>query len=88
MIVESGIEEALCSSCHHDITYGKINFRVPSPPPHFRTIWDAIENFNLQYTLESKTINEKVQQVFSEVLIIIISNFVPHKFFTKIHPFH
>ena len=77
IIVDSGIEKSLCSSCHHDITYGKINFRVPLPPPHFRIIWScknadassiqrAIENFKWQHAFESKAINEKVQ-VFSEV---------------------
>ena len=71
IIVDSSIEKSLCSSCHHDIIYGKINFRVPLPPPHFRTIWDykksnasfiqhAIGNFNWQNEFESKTINEKV----------------------------
>ena len=89
MLVDSGIEKSLSSSSRHDIIHGKINFRVPLPPPHFRTIWDyksadtssiqrAIENFNWQYAFESKTINEKVQ-VFSEVLMNILSNFVPHK---------
>ena len=87
--MDSGIEKSLCSSYHHDIIYGKINFRVPLPPPHFRTIWDyenadpssihcAIENFNWQNAFESKTINEKVH-VFSEVLMNTLSNFVPHK---------
>ena len=72
IIVDSSIEKSLCSSCHHDIIYGKVNVRVPLPPPHFRTIWDyknadasstqrAIENFNRKYAFESKTINEKVQ---------------------------
>ena len=72
ILVDSGIEKSLCSSCHHDIIYGNTNFTVPLPPPHFRTIWDyknadassiqrAIENFSWQYAFESKTINEKVQ---------------------------
>ena len=89
ILVDSGIEKCLSSSCHHDIIYGKINFRVAIPPLHFRTIWDyknadtssvqrAIENFNWKYAFESETINEKVQ-VFSEVLMNILSNFVPHK---------
>ena len=38
IIVDSGIEKSLCSSCHHNILYR--NIRVPLPPPHFRTIWD------------------------------------------------
>ena len=89
MTVDSGIEKSLCSSCHHDTISGKINFRVPLLPPHFRTVWDyknadaisiqrAIEIFNWQYAFESETVNEKVQ-VFSEVLMNILSNFVPHK---------
>ena len=40
IIVYSGIEKSLCSSRYPDIVYGKINFRVSFPPPHFRTIWD------------------------------------------------
>ena len=50
----------------------KINFRVPLPPSHFRTVWDyksadaisvqrAIENFNWQNAFERKTINEKIR---------------------------
>ena len=38
IIVDSDIEKSLCSSCHHDIIYRKINFRVPLPPQNFRTI--------------------------------------------------
>ena len=38
IIVDSDIENSICSNCHHDIIYGKINFRVPLPPQHFRTI--------------------------------------------------
>ena len=69
--MDSGIEKSLYSSYHHDIIYGKTNFRVPLPPSHFRTIWDyknadassiqcTVENFNCQYAFESKTIKEKV----------------------------
>ena len=40
IIVHSSIKNSLCSSCHHDVIHGKINFSVVFPPPHFRTIWD------------------------------------------------
>ena len=70
ILVDSGIEKSPFSSCHHDIIYGKINFIVALPPPHFRTIWDfknadassiqcAIENFNWQYAFGNETINKK-----------------------------
>ena len=89
ILVDSGIEKSVSSSCHHDIIYGKINFRIPLPPPHCRTVWDhknadAIsvqrvrENFNWQYAFERKPINEKIQ-VFSENLMNILSKYVPHK---------
>ena len=39
IIVDSDIENSPCSNFHHDIIYGKINFRVPLPSQHFRTIW-------------------------------------------------
>ena len=89
IIVDSSIEKSLSSSCYLDILYANINFRFQLHPPDFRSIWDyknadassiqrAIENFNWQYIFESKTINEKVQ-VFSEVLMNILSNFVPYK---------
>ena len=74
--MDSSNEKSICSSCHHGNIYGKINFRVPFPPPDFSTNWDnknadassiqrAIENFNWEYWFDNKTINEKVP-VFSE----------------------
>ena len=60
IIVHSNSENFLCSSCHHDIIYGKNNVSVVFPPQHFRTIWDyknanassvqrVTENFNSQW---------------------------------------
>ena len=48
IIVDSGIEKYLSSSCYQDVIYGnhisyhisQINFRVLLHSPHFRTIWD------------------------------------------------
>ena len=60
--MDSGTEKSFCSSCHHDIIYEKINFRVPHP------------HSSPQYAFESKTINEKVQ-VLSEVLKNILNKF-------------
>ena len=38
IIVDSSIQNSLCSSCNRDIIYGKSYFRVPFLPPHFWTI--------------------------------------------------
>ena len=37
--VDSGMEKALCSSCHHDIMYGKFNFRARVSSLNFRIIF-------------------------------------------------
>ena len=69
-IRDSGIEKSLSSSCHHDIIYGKINFRVPLPPPHFRTVWNCknadtisiqpvVENFNGNMHLKEKRLMKR-----------------------------
>ena len=42
--VDSGIEKALCSSCHHDKMHEKFNFRVCVPPLNFRIIFNLIFN--------------------------------------------
>ena len=68
--MDSDIEKSPSSNYHHDIIYGKINFIVALPPPHFRTNWNyknadassiqcAIENFNWQYAFGNETINKK-----------------------------
>ena len=70
ILVDSGIEKSLSSSCHHDIIYGKINFRVPLPPPHFRTVWNCknadtisiqpvVENFNGNMHLKEKRLMKR-----------------------------
>ena len=39
LILDSGTRPSLDSFCHHQIIYGKINFRIPPPPPFERKIW-------------------------------------------------
>ena len=42
----SGVEQSLYETCHHNIIY--INFNIPLPPPYFREIWDY-KNENIEY---------------------------------------
>ena len=35
-----GIEQSIYEKCHHNITYGTLDFNVPLPPPYYREIWD------------------------------------------------
>ena len=35
-----GIEQSIYEKCHHNITYGTLDFNVPLPPLYYRDIWD------------------------------------------------
>ena len=39
LILDSGTRASLDCYCHHQIIFGKINFKIPSPPPSERLIW-------------------------------------------------
>ena len=39
LILDRGTRPSLDPYCHHQIIYGKINFRVLPPPPFERKIW-------------------------------------------------
>ena len=39
LILDSGTRDSLDPYCHHQIIYGKVNFRIPPPPPYERKIW-------------------------------------------------
>ena len=39
LILDSGTRHSLDPFCHHQIIYGKINFRIPPSPPCERKIW-------------------------------------------------
>ena len=40
MFVEAGVHPSLDEYCQHQIVYGKVNVRLPPPPPYHRKIWD------------------------------------------------
>ena len=39
LVLESGTRPSLDSTCHHQIVYCKVNFKIPPPPPIDRMIW-------------------------------------------------
>ena len=39
LVLDSGTRASLDSFCHHQITYCKLNFNIPHPPPVERKIW-------------------------------------------------
>ena len=70
LVTNSGVEQSLYKTCHHEIIYGEVNFKIPLPPPYYREIWDykKADVENIQKTLyvvnwcrafADKNINEK-----------------------------
>ena len=39
LVLDCGTRASLDSFCHHEITYCKVNFNIPPPPPFERDIW-------------------------------------------------
>ena len=90
LILDSGIRASLDPHCHHQIIYGKVNFRIPPPPPYERKIWHyrransaAIQrsmiNFPwLQHFNLNPDINWQVK-TFIEIVLNIMSNFIPNE---------
>ena len=84
-----GIEQSIYEKCHHNITYGTLDFNVPLPPPYYREIWDyknadtesiqkAISNFDWPKAFRNKNANESCK-LLTDTLMNIFRNYIPHK---------
>ena len=71
--------------CHHDIIHCKINYKIPPPPPHERTIWhynrantDAIQRSLKAFPWQQHfRLNDDVSwqvKSFTEIFLNIMSN--------------
>ena len=40
VISKHGVDVSIFDKYHHDLTYDKINIRVPLPPIYVREVWD------------------------------------------------
>ena len=90
LILDSGTRPSLDPYCHHQIVYGKINFKIPPPPPYMRKIWhfhkantSAIKKsmssfpWVLHFGLNSDP-NWQVK-TFTDIFLNIMSNFIPNE---------
>ena len=68
---EIGVHPSLYSTCHHQIAYAKISFKVFFPPSYVREVWHykearvdlinrSIESFNWEKAFENLNVNEQV----------------------------
>ena len=90
IILDSGTRASLDCHCHHQIIYGKVNFRIPPPPPSERKIWHYHRANTIAIQRSMKTfpwsehlnlnpdINWQVQ-TFTEIILNIMSNFIPNE---------
>ena len=90
LILDSGTRPSLDPYCHHQIIYGKINFRIPPPPPFERKIWHfnransaaskrSVISFPwLQHFSLNSDSNWQVKSS-SDIFLNIMSTFIPNE---------
>ena len=89
LVVESGVHPSLINTCHHQIIYAQISFKIHLPSPYEREVWHynraqahlvkrSIENFNWSRAFEHLSINDQVE-LFNNTLLNILRNFIPHE---------
>ena len=92
LVYESGVHPSLYNTCHHQIIFAKIKFKVHLPPAYKREVWSyakanvdlikqSISNFNWVGVLRNLDTNAQVE-LFTETLLNIFRNFIPHKIIT------
>ena len=85
----SGVEMLLFEKCHHNIVYGKIDFKIPIPPRYIWEIWDyknastesmqrSVSSIDWDFLFHGKSINKKLD-ILNECLKDIFHNFVTNK---------
>ena len=90
LILDSETRASLDHFCHHQIIYCKVNFRIPSPTPYERKIWHfnrantaaikrSIISFPCSRHLSLNTDSNWQVKVFTDILLNIMSNFVPNE---------
>ena len=89
LVVESGVHPSLYNTCHHQIVYAKISFKVILPPSYEREVWHynranislinrSIEMFDWEKAFMSISIDDQVA-LLNKTLLNIFRNFIPHE---------
>ena len=88
-MLDSGTRPSLDPVCHHQIIHGKVNIRIPPPPPCERRTWhyqranvDAIQRSMNSFPWEqhfslNNDVNWQVKS-FTDIILNIMSNFIPN----------
>ena len=89
LVMESGVHSSLHPNCHHQVVFSKSNLSILFPLPYERTVWfyekanpelirRAINKSDWIRALSNASIDKKVCY-FTETLLNIIHNFIPHE---------
>ena len=98
LILDCGTRPSLDPYCHHQMIYGKINFRIPPPPPFERRIWHfnransaAIKRSMTSFPwLQHFSVNSDTNwqvKTFTDIFLTIMSTSIPNEI-KKIKPCH
>ena len=90
ILIDSGTRASLDIKCHHQIIHGKVNFKIPPPPPVERKIWHycranssaiqrSMESFPWAYHLSINPDPNWQVKTFQETVLNIMSNFIPNE---------
>ena len=71
LVVNSGAHPSLHKSCHHQITFYKLNLKIEYAPPYERLVWDykkadtnsirrALKQVNWEFLFQNKSVQEQV----------------------------
>ena len=90
LVLDRRTRASLDSFCHHQITYYKVNFNIPPPPPFERKNWhhDRANTFLLKRCMSTfpwaphlnihQHLNRQVK-TFTKIFLNIMSNFIPNE---------
>ena len=90
IILDCGTRSSLDPFCHHQIIYGKINFRIAPPPPFERKIWhfdrantaaikNSMSSFPWHQHLNLNPDSNWQVKTFTDIFLNIMSNFIPNE---------
>ena len=89
LINSSGVEMSLFEKRHHNIVYGKIDFKISIPPPYMREVWNyknasteslqrSVSSIDSDFLFRGKSIRKKFD-ILNECLKNIFHYFVSNK---------
>ena len=88
-IVDSGVLPSLSPTCHHQLIFAKVDFKVFYPPPYERRIWDfakadtvsikrAVKSIDWRRVFQPLNPSDQVE-FFNTSILNICRNFIPNK---------